>query len=109
MKLIIGIVQDYDVDALLRALTSSGLGATRLASTGGFLRTGNTTVLMAVDDDDVAACLTLVATTCGRRSAAPVGAMSSELLEMYGLGIDRSVVGGGIAVVAPIARVERYP
>lgn len=108
VKLVVAIVQDYDVDALLRAATTSGLGATRLASTGGFLRTGNTTVLMAVQGDRVGECLALIRATSGRRAADPIEVLASEVHEMYGLGVDRTFVGGGIVMVAPIARVERF-
>ena len=55
MKFIIAIVQDYDCDRLLRAVTGAGLGATKIASTGGFLRTGNTTVMMGIQDDELRA------------------------------------------------------
>ena len=107
MKLVVAIVQDYDVDGLLRAVVASGLGATRLASTGGFLRTGNTTVLMAVDDHRAADCLKLVHQTCGRRVAVPDERLPPGVLEMYGLGIDRTFLGGGVVVVASMCHFER--
>ena len=53
MKLVLGIVQKADTDAVLDALTEGGYRATRLASTGGFRREGNTTLIMGVDDHQV--------------------------------------------------------
>ena len=42
MKLIIAIVQDEDSGRLISALMKEGYGVTKLATTGGFLRSGNT-------------------------------------------------------------------
>jgi uncharacterized protein YaaQ len=53
MKLMIAIVQDKDAEALLSALTQMGYRATKMASTGGFLREGNSTVFLGVEDNRV--------------------------------------------------------
>lgn len=68
MKLIIAIVRDDDSAALLDALGSRRLGATKLASTGGFLREGNTTVLIGVEDERTDEVLDIIRHTCPRRS-----------------------------------------
>ena len=51
MKLIIAIVQDEDSSRLIGQLMNDGFGVTKLATTGGFLRAGNTTLLVGVEDD----------------------------------------------------------
>lgn len=51
MKLIIAIVQDEDTSRLVNQLMKNGYGVTKLATTGGFLRAGNTTLLIGVDDE----------------------------------------------------------
>ena len=51
MKLIIAIVQDEDASRLVGQLMNDGFGVTKLATTGGFLRAGNTTLLAGVEDD----------------------------------------------------------
>lgn len=45
MKLIVAIVQDEDAGRLVSALMDKGFGVTKLATTGGFLRAGNTTLI----------------------------------------------------------------
>ncbi|MHB9145233.1 MAG: cyclic-di-AMP receptor [Symbiobacteriia bacterium] len=50
MKLIVAVVQDKDAGRLVEALVRSGHRATKLASTGGFLKEGNTTLLVGVED-----------------------------------------------------------
>jgi len=44
MKLVLMVVQDKDAGNLLNALTEKDFNVTKLASSGGFLREGNTTI-----------------------------------------------------------------
>lgn len=60
MKMIILIVKDSDSDAVTQALTSAQYRVTRVASTGGFLRSGVVTLLLGVLDERVEAALELV-------------------------------------------------
>ncbi len=60
MKLIIAIVQDEDANRLISELMNGGFRVTKLASTGGFLRAGNTTLLIGVEDAQLDACLKVV-------------------------------------------------
>lgn len=53
MKMIIAIVIDKDADALTQAFTAASFRVTRVASTGGFLRSGVVTMLLGVDDSRV--------------------------------------------------------
>jgi uncharacterized protein YaaQ len=60
MKMIILIVKDNDSDAVTQALTTAQYRVTRIASTGGFLRSGVVTLLLGVLDERVEAALELV-------------------------------------------------
>lgn len=53
MKLIYAIVNNEDGNVVMRELNKAGFSVTKLASTGGFLRAGNTTLLAGVDEEDV--------------------------------------------------------
>ena len=53
MKLVLAIVSSDDSSAVSAALTKERFSVTKLATTGGFLMSGNTTFLIGVDDDDV--------------------------------------------------------
>ena len=53
MKLIIAVVQSQDSDEVVDALVEAEYRATRFASTGGFLRRGNTTIMIGVQDQQV--------------------------------------------------------
>jgi uncharacterized protein YaaQ len=60
MKLIIAVVQNEDADDVVDALLDARYRATRLASTGGFLRRGNTTIMLGVQDEQVDDVLELI-------------------------------------------------
>jgi uncharacterized protein YaaQ len=64
MKLIIAIVKDGDLESVSRALTSNSFRVTLIASTGGFLRRGSTTLLIGVEDDQVDQGIELIRTNC---------------------------------------------
>jgi len=53
MKLAVFIIDDNRIDVAVDALVGQGFRVTRLASTGGFLRRGNTTLLVGLEDTDV--------------------------------------------------------
>ena len=60
MKMIILIVKDNDSDEVTQALTSEQYRVTRIASTGGFLRSGVVTLLLGVKDERVESALELI-------------------------------------------------
>lgn len=62
MKLIIAIVRDRDADPVSRALTSKDFRVTLIASTGGFLRRGNSSLFIGVEDEKVEEALGVVRT-----------------------------------------------
>ncbi len=53
MKLVMAIVKDEDVFKIMEKLSLAKYGATKLASTGGFLKMGNTTIICGVADEEV--------------------------------------------------------
>ncbi|HEV2066592.1 MAG TPA: cyclic-di-AMP receptor [Thermomicrobiales bacterium] len=109
MKFVIAIMQDYDCDRLLRAVTAAGLGATRIASTGGFLRTGNTTVVMGVEDDRMDECLSILERSCKSRVEVQVDVDSPEYVEWFPAGVHEVTVGGAVVFVARVERFVRIP
>ncbi|WP_077369401.1 cyclic-di-AMP receptor [Anaerosalibacter sp. Marseille-P3206] len=67
MKLIVAIVQDQDAPTLIDELTEKEYRITKLASTGGFLKSGNTTLLIGVEDEKVEEVIDIVESTCKTR------------------------------------------
>lgn len=69
MKMIILILKDSDSDAVTQVLTSADYRVTRVASTGGFLRSGVVTLLLGVDDDRVDSAIGLIHEKIGRAAS----------------------------------------
>ncbi len=67
MKLIIAIVQDEDSGRLVEELMKNQLGVTKLASTGGFLKSGNTTLIVGVEKEKVDDAIEIIRKTCSPR------------------------------------------
>ncbi len=53
MKLIIAIIQDDYVNKVIRILMDNKIRTTRLSSTGGFLKSGNTTLLIGTEEEEI--------------------------------------------------------
>lgn len=107
MKFVITVVQDYDSDRLLRAVTAAGFRATRISSTGGFLRMGNATIFMAVKNERVDEAIRLIREHCKSRVEVKVDTTSAEFQEWYAAGIHEVTVGGGVVFTMPIDRMVR--
>lgn len=67
MKLIIAIVQDEDASRLISSLMTEGYRVTKLATTGGFLRSGNTTLLVGVEDEMLDSAMGIIEKVCKSR------------------------------------------
>jgi uncharacterized protein YaaQ len=64
MKLILAIIRDSVEDEILRQLTDHHYRVTRIASTGGFLRRGNATLMIGVEEDRLDALIELIHSAC---------------------------------------------
>lgn len=75
MKMVMAIIHKGDTETVLDTLLEAGYRTTRLASTGGFMREGNTTLLIGVDDPQVPPLIELLRTTTQARPT-PAGGQS---------------------------------
>lgn len=107
VRLVVAIVRDSDTPALLDALAERRIGATRLASTGGFLREGNTTFLIGIDDERVAEVIEVITECCPRRiQTAPQFTPGPGQMPSGGVPVQVQA-GGAIVFVAPVERFIR--
>jgi len=109
MKLIIAIVQDKDSNRLSGELVKANFRATKLASTGGFLRAGNTTFMIGIDDDQVEAVMTVINKSCKVREqlVTPITPMSGTTDSYLPLPVEVQV-GGATVFVMPVERYEHF-
>ncbi len=108
MKLVLVITQEQDADRLIDALTEAEVQATMLASTGGFLRAGNATILTGVDDGQVETVLEVVRRVCQRREQlmTPIPPVV-EPVDSYVTYPVKVEVGGAITFVLNVDRMGR--
>ena len=93
MKLIIMIVQDSDALKLIDALIDDGIGVTKMSTTGGFLRRGNTTLMVGIEDAQTDNTLKIIENCCKKRTKMIMP--TSAIGEPYLLGAPIEVAVGG--------------
>ena len=109
MKMIVAIVQDEDSSRLISALMNDGFGVTKLATTGGFLRAGNTTLLIGVDDERFDACLAIIEKLCkSRRQIATTPLTAGGAANMYGQMPIEVTVGGATVFVLNVEQFAKF-
>jgi uncharacterized protein YaaQ len=64
MKLMFIIIRDEDGDNVMQSLVDAKLRVTRVASTGGFLKHGNVTLMTGVEDAQVQTVMDLLRDSC---------------------------------------------
>ncbi|MGI8317351.1 cyclic-di-AMP receptor [Halobacillus mangrovi] len=103
MKMIIAVVQDKDSNRLTDALAENKFKTTKLSTTGGFLREGNTTFMIGCDDKDVEDALDIIKKNCSQREqmVAPISPMGGNA-DSYIPKPVKVEVGGATVFVLPI-------
>lgn len=103
MKLIMAVIQDNDAGRLMEALSRKKFGLTRLASTGGFLRSGNTTLMIGVEDERVEELLDIIEKTCKPRKkiVTPLPAGPADAYVPYPVEV---TVGGATLFILDVER-----
>lgn len=108
MKLVVAVVQARDADDLLRALSARGFRATRINSSGGFLRESNVTVLIGVQESYAAEVLRIIRQSCHARTRFVNPLMPIvEPGEFYVASPIEVEVGGATVFVLNVDRYER--
>lgn len=110
MKLVIAVVQARDAERLLDALRQEGFRATRISSTGGFLREQNVTVFIGVETERLEQVLRVLKANCYTRTQyvnplLPI-LESGEFFVPQPIEVE---VGGANVFVVPVERFERIP
>ena len=108
LKLIIAIVHDEDGYKVTDELNKNGFLVTRLATTGGFLRVGNTTLLIGTEPEKVDDVIRIIEKKCKARkqvATSPIAANGVTGVFMpYPVEV---VVGGATIFVVDVDRFEK--
>lgn len=84
MKLIIAITRDEDSENIIESLLENDYRVTRIASTGGFLRRGMTTMMIGVEAEKVDDVINIVRGKC-----VPVSEPNQRCTTMFVLNVDQ--------------------
>lgn len=108
MKLLITIIHERDRTRVGDALLTAGYKFTRISTTGGFLRDGNATLLIGVEDEDVETVMGLIRDSCKTReqyvSLPPPDVMPAGTFIPNPVKVS---VGGAVVFVIDVERFER--
>ena len=109
MKLILTIVNHDDSRGLLDGLMKQGFHATVISTTGGFLREGNATVLIATDDEQVDQVMGIIKERCHTRTRyiSPLPPLMEPGELPAGAPVEVQV-GGAMSLVLNVERWDKY-
>lgn len=109
MKMIMAVIQDKDSSRLLQALVENNFRATKLSSSGGFLKSGNTTIMIGTEDIRVNKALDIIKENCQHRNqlVAPVSPMggNADSYVPYPVEVE---VGGATVFVLPVENFLQF-
>lgn len=109
MKLIIAVTQDKDANRLVDVLGESDYKTTKLATTGGFLKEGNTTLMIGCEDEYVDEALDIIRDNCSQREqmVAPISPMGGNA-DSYIPKPVKVEVGGATVFILPIESFYQF-
>lgn len=111
MKIIYAIVSSDDGNRVTDVLTDHHFSVTRLATTGGFLKKGNSTLMIGTEEEQVDHAIELIRDTCGKRQkitcdipAPNIGSISAGYV-MMPVSVE---LGGATIFVTDVERFEKF-
>ena len=107
MKLIIAIVNNDDSSNVQTALTEDGYFVTKLATSGGFLKKGNTTFFIGTDDEKVDGAIDIIKNHAKKRVEKEPTVPPTEMGEFFTPIMVDVLVGGATVFVLNIDRFEK--
>ena len=107
MKLIIAVVSNDDSHSLSNALTKENFAVTKLATTGGFLKIGNTTMLIGTEEDRVEKCIEIIKEESKQRTELVPSTASYDIGRFATLPVEVQV-GGAIIFVVDVEKFIKF-
>lgn len=104
MKMITAIVNRKDTNEVCQALTGVGFYFTKMASTGGFLTSGNTTLMIGTEEEKVPQVIEIIRSHCSRRVETVTNVAHAAASVSYPSEV---TVGGATIFVTAIEQFEK--
>ncbi len=108
MKLMIAIVQDEDAGDVIAALNEAEIQVTRLATKGGFLRSGNTTIMTGVPDEKVEHALHIIEENSRARTQYATLPSSCGAMHGFIMAPIEVKVGGATVFVLDVEQFHKF-
>ena len=109
MKMILAIINKRDAGAVINELIQKGYYVTKLSTSGGFLREGNTTVLIGVEEDKISGAIEIIKNLSHSRqevvSPAVIGEYDTSFLTNNNIMV---TVGGATVFVLGVEAHEKF-
>ena len=99
MKMIMAIVNSDDANAVVQNLMKAHFSVTRLAASGGFLRAGNTTLIVGTEDNLVDKCIEVIGSEAKRRTEIVPSTASYDIGRYASFPVEVQVGGATIFVL----------
>lgn len=99
MKLLLAIVSNDDASDVSSALTKEGFSVTRLSTTGGFLRAGNTTIIVGTENERVEHAIEIIRQESKRRTEIVPSTASYDLGRFETAPLEVTVGGATVFVL----------
>ncbi|XOQ43253.1 MAG: Transcriptional regulator [Clostridium sp.] len=106
MKLVMAIVHKDDSALVSSTLTKKGFSVTKLATTGGFLKSGNTTFIVGTEDEKVDQVISIISEQCRSRSQLIPNTSNIDIGVSSAFPVEVSV-GGATIFVLNVDRFEK--
>lgn len=99
MKLVFAIVSNDDTNAVIKALYKERFQTTKLATTGGFLSKGNSTLITGCEDDDVKKVIDIIGSQSKKRTELVPNAIPFDSGELMSTPIEVTIGGATVFVL----------
>ncbi len=99
MKIVLAIVSNDDSSSVSSALNKANYSVTRLATTGGFLRAGNTTMIIGTEDNNVDDVIAIIGNESKRRTEIVPSTASYDIGRYASFPVEVQVGGATIFVI----------
>lgn len=106
MKLIVAIINNDDSHKVLDEISRAGLYATKLSTSGGFMRAGNLTLLMGVEEQRLEEALDILRNNCSKREEITT-ALPSYSAEMMNSVPVKITVGGATVFILDVEQFHK--
>lgn len=110
MKLMYIIVRQDNEQEVVDALIKEKFTITKLATSGGFLKKGNTTLMSCIEDSEVEKAISLIKEECGKSKKItvemPINLPSTAI--NYTTIPTTIEVGGATVIVTNVCRFEKF-